>query len=57
MKDLLKKALDYFIWAMIILLIVAGIGGCIAYDKERYHRKYPDTTSVDYFWDKIFHDK
>lgn len=49
-----KKLSDFIGWAIPVLVIFAiaiGIGGCVNYRIDLYKRKYPGTTTLDYWLD------
>ena len=53
-EDVKKKLSDFIGWAIPILVIFAiaiGIGGCVNYRIDLYKRKYPGTTTLDYWLD------
>lgn len=48
----MKRMFDKVVMAVLILFVVGLFGGCIAYSKARYHRKYPNTTALDWILDE-----
>jgi hypothetical protein len=47
----MKQMLNKLFVAVLIAGVVGLFGGCIAYSKARYHRKYPNTTTLDWILD------
>jgi hypothetical protein len=47
----MKQMWDRLIVAVLVAGVVGLFGGCIAYSKARYHRKYPNTTTLDWILD------
>jgi hypothetical protein len=46
-----KSIFDWVIGIGIVLVVVLMIGGCTSYKINLYKRKYPGTTTFDYFMD------
>jgi hypothetical protein len=43
--------MDTLLWIGIAAIIVGAIALSVNYDIERYHRKFPGTTTLDYWMD------
>ena len=48
----MKRLLDNILFVLLIVAVIALFGGCIAFNKNRYHRKYPNTTTIDWLFDR-----
>lgn len=51
MRKKLNEFVGIAIPVLVILAIAAGIGGCVNYRIDLYKRKYPGTSTLDYWLD------